>query len=282
MNNGSYPPITLFTKPWKSLASKDLVQLVKELGFDGVELPVRDGFQVEPSRVDLDLVRVADEFRSEGLKIYSVAGDIDEVTIKACGRASVPVLRTMLKIEPNISYRENVARFRSKCWNLADTLRDSKVRIGLQNHCDEYVSSAIGILQAIDPLDSEIVTAVLDLGHVGLEGELEEIAVDIVWERLAMVNLKNALRFRDGEDAQGAAQWRRTWVLGKEGFTSWPKVIQELNSRNYLGPICLTAEYKDDLGRALEGSSVIPPLSEDLNYLKQLLGEQKSRKDSET
>ena len=273
MPNEIRSPITVFTKPWKTLPSEALATLIAELGFDGVELPIREGFQVEPENVESRLADAASAFNNAGLKIYSVAGDLDEKTVRACGVAGVSILRTMLKIEPDLYYFENVERFRSTCLNLAGVLEESKVRIGLQNHCDEYVSSSIGIMHAIEPLDWNLVSAVLDLGHTGLEGELEEIAIDIAWSRLSMINLKNAIRYSDGEDANGATEWKRAWVPGKEGFTSWKKAMDELNSRKYAGPICLTAEYKDSQGRGLKGDDVIPHLREDLAFLKQLLGE---------
>lgn len=264
-------PITVFTKPWKTLDSEKLAGLIAQLGFDGIELPIREGFQVEPDNVERELVRVADAFRAVGLKIYSVAGDLDEKTVRACGVAGVPILRTMLKLESGFSYFENVERFRATCVSLAGALEESKVRIGLQNHCDAFVSSSIGIMHAMEPLDPSHVSAVLDLGHTGLEGEREEIAIDIAWNRLAMINLKNAIRYPEGKDFDGAIQWNRTWVPGKEGFTSWKTAIDELKSREFVEPICLTAEYKDSDGKALEGDDVIPALKEDRSYLKQLL-----------
>ena len=39
---------TVFTKPWPSKSLSELGAFVKGLGFDGVELPVRPKFQVEP------------------------------------------------------------------------------------------------------------------------------------------------------------------------------------------------------------------------------------------
>ncbi len=274
MPNEKKSPITVFTKPWRTLTSEKLAALIAELEFDGVELPIREGFQVEPENIESRLVETARAFSVEGLKIYSVAGDLDEKTVRACGAAGIPILRTMLKIESGLSYFENVEKFRSTCLELSGALEESKVCIGLQNHCDEYVSSSIGIIHAIETLDSNQVSAVLDLGHTGLEGELEEIAIDIVWSRLSMINLKNAVRYSDSEDVNGATEWKRTWVPGKKGFTSWKKAIGELKLRKYSEPICLTAEYKDSEGRGLEGDDVIPALREDLTYLKQLLVEE--------
>jgi len=86
---------------------------------------------------------------------------------------------------------------------------------------------------------------VLDLAHCALDGECEELAVDIVWPHLCMVNLKNAVWRRTGT-TDGVAQWQHEWVAGREGLCAWPVVAAELLKRGYAGPVCLTAEYTDE------------------------------------
>ena len=267
------PPITVFTKPWKDLEISALADLIAELGFNGIELPVRPGFQVEPDTIEETLPLAFEQFQQRGLSIYSVAGDCDLRTARACANAGVPVLRTMLKITPEKSYMEHVNDFRILCQELSEALEGTETTVGLQNHCDEFVTSAIGLIHAIDPLPSSQVSAVLDLGHTGLDGELEEIAIDIAWPRLSLINLKNAVRFEDGKDADGATIWNRTWVPGREGYTSWKNALAELGRRNYSLPICLTCEYKDEARKGLSGNDVIPPLKDDLHYLKDLIND---------
>lgn len=272
-NNRVGPPITVFTKPWDNLKIGPLAQLVAEMGFDGIELPVRTGFQVEPQSIAESLGKAVDVFQAKGLQVYSVAGELDPVTARACAQAGVPVLRTMLKLEPGKTYFENVDAFREQCRLVGESLKGSRTTIGLQNHCDQFVTSSIGILHAIDPLPGDQVSAVLDLGHTGLEGEGESIAIDIAWSRLSMINLKNAIRLPDGKDSGGAIKWNRTWVSGRKGFTSWRKAIAELAKRKYSLPICLTAEYKDESLQPLTGDAVIPFLKDDLAFLKSLIQE---------
>lgn len=268
--NGDGPPVIVFTKPWKHLGIGELADLVSDLGFAGVELPVRPGYQVEPEEVGEGLGKAVEAFENRGLMIYSVAGDLDRATALACARARIPVLRTMLKLDPDKSYRENVDAFRNRCREIGEVIKDSPTTIGLQNHCDEFVSSAMGLIHAIDPLPADLVSAVLDLGHTGLDGEGEEIAIDIAWPRLSLVNLKNAIRRAGGRDERGATIWNRAWVPGREGFTNWEKAIKELIRRNYPRPICLTAEYQDDSGRAVVAGEIVPYLKEDLEFLQQL------------
>ena len=45
---------SVFTKPWK-MPLPDLARFVHRLGFEGIELPVRPGYQVLPENVGSDL-----------------------------------------------------------------------------------------------------------------------------------------------------------------------------------------------------------------------------------
>src|SRR5712692_9049501 len=100
---------TVFTKPWK-MPLPELGAFVKGLGFDGVELPVRPGFQVEPRDVTRGLREAARALAGRGLTIGSVAGPTDEPTIAACAEAGVPVIRICVDIPAGRGYMEHEAR----------------------------------------------------------------------------------------------------------------------------------------------------------------------------
>ncbi len=56
MSSNTQIQYSVFTKPWK-LPLSELGKLVKGWGFDGIELPVRPGYQVLPENVRRDLPR---------------------------------------------------------------------------------------------------------------------------------------------------------------------------------------------------------------------------------
>jgi len=80
MSSNTQIQYSVFTKPWK-LPLSELGKLVKGWGFDGIELPVRPGYQVLPENVRRDLPRAVKQLAREGLKIFSIAGPTDEATI---------------------------------------------------------------------------------------------------------------------------------------------------------------------------------------------------------
>lgn len=265
------PTLTVFTKPWRTLSLEALADQIASWGFHGIELPVRPGFQVEPQSALEGLPRAQQVFKERKLKIVSVAGSLDEATIRACAAAEVPILRVMLRIDVNLGYRASVDAFRATVDHLDPILQETGTVIGLQNHAGPFVGSAIGLMDAMAPLDAARVRAVLDLGHTALSGEPEAIAVDIASPRMAMVNLKNAEYRLVDEDADGVKAWARRWTTARGGLTSWQAVVQALRKQCYQGPICLTAEYHDPDGKPMSGSPVNPLIQDDIAYLKELL-----------
>jgi len=265
------PVLTVFTKPWGKLTLEALADQVASWGFHGIELPVRPGFQVEPQSALEALPRAQEVFKERGVKIISVAGGLDEATVRACAAADVPILRVMLRIDVERGYRASVAEFQATADCLTPLLRETGVAIGLQNHAGDYVGSAVGLMDVLAPLDPACVRAVLDLGHTALAGEPEPIAIDVASPRLAMVNLKNAVYRLTGEDPDGEKTWARRWTTGKGGITSWPTAVSTLRKNFYQGPICLTAEYHDPDGKFLTGDPVIPLIKDDIAYLRALL-----------
>ncbi len=235
---------SVFTKPWK-MPLAQLAQHVKALGFEAVELPVRPGFQVTPERVRTDLPEAARVMRDCGLEIASIAGPAAEATITACAEARVPIIRVMAEIGEE-GYLASVERLRREYDALVPLLEKHGVKLGVQNHCDRYVANASGLLHLIGSYDPRHVGAVWDAAHNALNGEDPEMAIDIIWSHLCMVNLKNAFWERVSGLKAESAEWRAHWTSGRDGLASWPRVAAELKRREYAGVVCLTAEYDDE------------------------------------
>jgi len=236
---------SVFTKPWKTLALAQLGEFVSGLGFDGVEFPVRPGYQVEPENVK-DLPRAAKVLGEFGVKILSVAGPTDEATIAACAEAGVPVIRVMAGINRGESYLEGELRLRRDYDGLVPLLERYGVQLGVQNHYGRFVANAVGLRRLVEPYDPRTIGIVWDAAHEALNGNNLDLALDVAWSHLCMVNLKNAYWQRvNGPEAEVAA-WRVHWTAGCHGQASWPVVVGELKARGYEGTVCLPAEYSDE------------------------------------
>ena len=236
---------TVFTKPWPKKSLSELGKFVKGLGFDGVELPVRPGFQVEPEHVGKGLLEAAKILGDEGVRIGTVAGPTDEATIAACGEAGVPIIRICQKVDPKAGYMAEEAKIQAEYDVLIPLLDKHNVAIGVQNHTGFQVNNAMGIRHLIEKYDPKHICAVLDQAHCGLNGEPPEYAIDIVWSHLRVFNLKSAYWLRTNGPEAIVAEWKQFWTTGPHGLAYWPRAVAELKKRNYSGDICLTAEYSD-------------------------------------
>jgi sugar phosphate isomerase/epimerase len=235
---------SVFTKPWRTMPLPQLGEFVRDLGFDGIEFPIRPGYQVEPENVK-ELPRAARRLAEFDVRIFSVAGPTDEATIAACAEVGVPIIRVMAHIGGDEGYLAAEAGFQREYDALVPLLDRYGVKLGVQNHCGRFVTNAVGLRRLVERYDPRNIGVVWDAAHEALDGGLPELALDAVWSHLCMVNLKNAFRQRvNGPEAE-YAQWSIYWTSGRHGLAPWPRVADELKARNYQGTICLTAEYSD-------------------------------------
>lgn len=253
---------SVFTKPWKATSLAELGRLVRSLGFEGIELPVRPGFPVEPANVARDLPRATRQLGEAGLKIFSVAGPADEATIATCAEVGIPIIRVMVPISPE-GYRATEAQARRDFDTVIPLLDRYRVKLGVQNHNGRYVCNAMGLRHLIESYDPRHICAIWDAAHNALNGESPELGLDLIWPHLGMVNLKNAIWQRKNGPEAEVAEWEVYWTNGRHGLASWPRVATELKRRGYRGTICLTAEYSDE-------SSLDRLIAEDIAFARSL------------
>lgn len=252
---------SVFTKPWKN-SLPELGKKVQTWGFTGIELPIRPGYQVVPERAAQDLpeaIRILGEY---GVKITSVASNPTDELIALCAENGIPLIRTMAEIGPE-GYTASVKRLQDQYASLLPSLEKHKVVLGVQNHYGNFVCNAMGLRDLLSPFNSAYIGAVWDPSHNAMCGEEPEYALDIIWPQLRMVNLKNAFMKRKTGPEAADVVWKPYWTSGRQGLASWPRVVAELERRNYSGVVCLTAEYSDE-------EDVDRLIAEDIIYAKSL------------
>jgi len=268
MNN----KIIVFTKPWQKQTLEELAVMVKKMGFDGVELPVREDYQVTPKNVSTELVKANKIFNEHGLKIVSIAGSMETEVIEAMGKCGIGILRICYPIDMKMGYTKSEVSFVDKVQELQSVLLRNKVKIGLQNHFNDFIGSAIGLEHALSQVSEKVSGAVLDFAHCGLAGERIDIAYDIIKKRNIMINMKNAFWFRLNGPDEEEAKWEVNWVTARHGLFSWKEAISILRKDNYEGIICITAEYNQISGKDLMMDDEAKERTmKDLKYLKELL-----------
>src|SRR3569832_899905 len=201
-----------------------------KLGVQGIELPIRPGYQVAPDNVAKTLPNAVKGLGAKVLKIFSVAAPLDDAIITACGDAGIPILRTMVGFDlSKKSARAAIDDARKRYDELIPLLDKTKVSIGVQNHSGYSVGSAMGLLHLIEKYDRKHVCAILDMAHCGVAGEPTDVCVDLLWDRMPnLVNFKNAYRERVNGPEEDEAVYRTHWPTGRHGAFSWSGLVNEL------------------------------------------------------
>ena len=263
--------ITVFTKPWKEVSVEQLADLVADIGADGIELPIRDGYQVDPENMTSTLPVVRKQFDKRDLSISSVAGSLTADTIKTLGDNGIPILRICVHVDMTKGYMASVRDTREKIRELGPLLESASVSVGIQNHYGTMIGSALGISHLIEGLPPKIACAVLDFAHCDLDGEPVEMALDISKTHLGMVNFKSACRVRTNGPDEQEAEWEVLWTTARHGGYSWLEAVKALKNIDYSGDICLPAEYSRlNQKEKLMGEEVIPRIRQDIEYLRYL------------
>jgi sugar phosphate isomerase/epimerase len=257
--------LAVFTKPWPQDSVPDLAKRVAGLGFDSAEVPVRPGFQLDMERAEKELPTLVAVFADHGLTVASVATALDERAFAGCANAGIGIIRIMAPITRG-QYLRSEEELRTQLVDAVALCERYGVKIGVQQHYGDNVCDATGLRLLLGGVDDRWVGAIWDAAHDALAGLEPENGLDLIWDRLLMVNLKNAYYRRINGPEALQAEWGRHFTSGRHGLASWPRVLAELKRRNYSGTVCLTAEYHDE-------GDVDRLCREDVEYVQSLMAE---------
>lgn len=207
---------------------------------------MRPGYQVEPADICTGLPKAAKVLADFNIRIESVAAHPDETAIAACAEAGVPIIRVCADVREEETYLDAEVRWRRDLDSLVPILDRHGVRIGVQNHCNRCMGSAIGVRRLIEGYDPRHVAAVWDPAHCAIAGERPYLALDILWSHLCLVNLKNAYHIRANGPESEDVKWKLYWTTGRQGLVSWGEIADLLKAHGYRGSVCLCADYSDE------------------------------------
>ena len=243
--------IVLNTKFFADLAPSALGGKVAELGYDGVDLCIRDGHPVHPQNADKALAGAVRLLREEGLSCPLATAPVDfvdpnearaERLYAACAEAGVPRLKIgYWQYAEGDEYWALLERAKQA---LAGFVRLSE-RYGIQTCCHTHSgpclgSNCAGLMQLIGDFSPEQVGAYPDLGHMALDGEDPGMGLSMLARHLSIVAVKDATHVeRPGEEPSRGPIF--TYVGG--GSVDWRRILRLLAEAAYDGPLVVHTEY---------------------------------------
>jgi len=260
--------LVLFSKLFPGADVDELAGRVQATGFDGIELPVRPGYQCPPEEAAERLVPMVERLRELGVEVPIVTAPVVEPTdpltqaiYEACSRAGVRYLRPGYWRVEGGRYWELFRRAGRQVKGLERLSQRTGVKTALHIHSGKFLTSTCAAThRLVEDCDPRYVGIYLSLPHMVLGGEDVGMALGIVGEYLCLVDHKNFTWERRDSG------WHRAGVSSWEGLVDWQRVIGLLRGVGYDGTICFHPEYDDD-ARAAE------LVAKDREYVRELIAD---------
>jgi len=263
-----------FTKNLQDLSFEKTAQVAADLGWEGIECPVRAKGHVLPERVEEDLPRMVEALKGKGLELLVMATDVrgtddplTEKVLRAAVRSGVRLYRLGgLRYKEGVSLPRQLDEFRAKLKDLAALNKDLGVTGLIQNHSGNgYVGASIwDLFELIKDLDPRHLGVHYDIGHATVEAGLSwPTNFALVKDRIGAVIVKDFY----WKHTPGEGQ-KTVWCPIGHGSIS-PKFFGMLKAAGFRGPITMQFEYPLEGGDSLE--SRVRAMKEDNRNLRDWL-----------
>lgn len=262
--------IIAFSKPFQNLNARATADLVADIGWDGIECPVRAKGQIEPEKVEDELPKMVDALQQRGKEVYMITTDIGEVNalnekvLRTAAKSGIKRYRLKFwKYDRKRPIPEQLAEAHAQLKDLVQLNRELGLKAGFQNHSGANMMGAPvwDIYEIIKNLDKKYMGICFDIGHATLEGGLSwPTQVQLMEPYFTAVYVKD-FYWRKGEKG-----WESVWCPLGEGAVH-KEFFQTLKKSSYEGAISQHHEYKN-LGA---GPEMMAHFKQDLATLKSWL-----------
>jgi len=263
--------IIAFSKPFADLSPDATADLVAEVGWDGIECPVRTkAGHIAPERVEEDLPKMVEALKKRGKEVTIVTTEftkldpLAEKILRTTAKLGIKKYRLgVTKYTKDKPIPETVREVGAALKDLSALNRELGIQGGWQNHSGaDYVGAPLWDLWTMmKDLDPKTIGVCFDIGHATLEGGLSwPIQARLMEPWYVAVFLKD---FQWTKTAKG---WQPLWCNFGEG-TVQKSFLTNLKSTAFTGPLCQHHEYKD-LGT---GQAMIANMKKDLAKLREWL-----------
>lgn len=239
-------PICVFTKPFNSLSYDQLARQIADLGFDGIEGPIRRGGHIEPDAVPEELPKLMDALRRHKLGMTVMTSDINdpndpltEKILRVAAENGVRYYRMKyFKYNESKAILPQITEWNAQLRDLAAMNKELGITAVYQNHSGRnYFGAPLWDLhKGLDGIDPAQVGVAYDIRHAAVEGGMSwPIAFQMIRPHVQVVYVKD---FQWGESKKPAHVPLGT---GRVDYS----FMKMLAKTNFEGPISLHEEYLD-------------------------------------
>jgi len=274
--------ICVFSKLLQWLDYDELAEVVKAMGFDGIDLTVRQGGHVLPENIQTDLPKAANAIEKRGLTIPIVASSVNNADnkntvtfLKALKDTGIKKYRmAYYRYEEGMSVPENLKLLTRRAQELADLNAKYSIHGAYQNHAGPLVGGPIwDIWYIIKDISPRWMGVQYDIRHATVEGGRSwPTTLNLIYPFINSMVIKDfKWEFENGNK-------RIRNVPFGEGMVDFDAYFQFVKEKNISGPITLQYEFpimseeeEATLSRTKKIDKTIEVMKNDLDKLKAML-----------
>jgi sugar phosphate isomerase/epimerase len=265
----------LFTKMFGGAPVDRIAPVARELGFDGIDLLIRDGFQVSPTEPQ-KIAKAVAALKDAGLTVPMATTDITDpaqaptqAIFEACAEAGIKVVRLgYWKYDPVPGYSTLREGAQQDLEAIAAIASATGVKAAIQLHGGTIHGSGAQTAALLDGHDPAVLGAYPDPGNQVVQDGREDwrFTFDVLKPWLCCVGVKNGGWFVGELAGSGQRRWRSDWLGIADGMVPWDEVAAYLLESSYDGPLSFHSHYEVPMPQVVDQTRA------DLNYVRRLLG----------
>ena len=226
----------------EDLSILDKFKLVKDLGFDGIELDspnelnereilqARDKTGLEIPGV-VNSVHWRSPLSHPDAAVRAKCVDSMKVALKACKKyGGTTVLLVPAVVNEEISYADAYQRSQEEIRKLLPVAEETGIKIAIENVWNNFLISPLEAARYIDEFESDMIGWYFDVGNIVRYGWPDQW-VRILGKRIIKVDIKEYSRKKQSEEGI----WEGFKVKLGEGDSDWAKVNKALLEVGYKG-----------------------------------------------
>ncbi|MBM3213802.1 sugar phosphate isomerase/epimerase [Candidatus Poribacteria bacterium] len=267
----------VFPKFFQTLTSSELGQTLRSIGFDGVDVMVRDGYWVTADTLAESLPEFVRTMHDFGLSTDNATTDYVDITDPDLEHAVATMAENgiqqfRLKGFPYEGFGTFASSFDSARRTLAHFEKlgaKHGIRVFFQTHGGTLHATATASLFLVQGFDPRYIGVHHDPANMICQEGYEswDKGFDALGDYLCMVGVKNAAAFLAPTGPDYRLRWRREWTTLSEGQVDWREVFAALARTGFRGPLCMHNFYERGIAGLTEQTR------RDLEYLRTLLAE---------
>jgi sugar phosphate isomerase/epimerase len=238
-----------FTKELQMLSYDETARVASEIGWDGIECPVRPGGQVLPERVEEDLPRMVEALKKHNLtlevmatSIHNPSEEFTEPILKTAATLGIKYYRMgWWKYDFSKNIDQQLKNCKSQLIELAELNKKYNIVGVYQNHSgSNYIGAPVwDIYELLKDIDSNHIGIHFDIGHATVEGGYAwPIHFHRIKPFIKAVIVKD-FRWHYNGDEKSEVHW---CPLGDGSIN--PDFFDMLREINFSGPVTMHYEYE--------------------------------------